>query len=300
MTVDAVREPDWKRLVAFLRPADAVELVARLTALHLLMHIVSYGGELLGPAGVVWSVAGIVFGRFCRRAGYWSAMTLILFARVILDTDQLDNHFYLSMYWSGALCLCLSLPREKQAVALGENARWLLGLCMLFAVIWKILSPDYLSGAFFHFFLVADNRFHDLAKLVAGLTQADLDHNLSVFTEIQQPLIGLHGYVVDLRLPPGLRPLAVLLTWWTIVIEAVIALVFLLPSTREVMKARHLLLLVFAFSTYLVAPVKGFGVTLMLMGFANCPAEWKCCRRAYVLAMVYIEICAIGLLSYFT
>ena len=128
MTVDAVREPDWKRLVAFLRPADAVELVARLTALHLLMHIVSYGGELLGPAGVVWSVAGIVFGRFCRRAGYWSAMTLILFARVILDTDQLDNHFYLSMYWSGALCLCLSLPREKQAVALGENARWLLGL----------------------------------------------------------------------------------------------------------------------------------------------------------------------------
>lgn len=287
-------------ILASLGEMDTVDVVTRLSALHLLMHIAAHGGKVLGPLALAWAMLGLVSGRIGRAAGYWAVMTLILFARVYLDTDELDNHFYLSMYWSAALAVCLWLPVERQVGALSLNAKWLLGLCMLFAVLWKIISPDYISGAFFHFFMVADNRFHDMAKLLGGLTQADLDHNFRIFSEVQNPLVPLHEYAVDLELPAGLRPLAGFMTWWTILIEAAIALVFLLPASRGILKARHAFLLVFAFTTYLVATVKGFGITLVIMGYANTPREWKRTRLAYLGAIVYIEITTIGLLSFLT
>jgi len=287
-------------LVASFGEMDTVDVVTRLSALHLLMHIAGHGGQVLGPLGLACAMLGLVSSRLGRAAGYWAIMTVILCARVFLDTDQLDNHFYLSMYWSGALAVSLCLPAERQADALSLNAKWLLGLCMLFAVLWKIISPDYMSGAFFHFFMVADNRFHDLAKLFGGLTQANLDHNFRVFSEVQDPLTPLHEYVVRLELPEGLRGLAVLMTWWTIVIEAAIAVVFLVPASRGIIKARHAVLLVFGFTTYLVATVKGFGIALMIMGYANTPIEWKRTRVAYLVAIVYIEITAMGVLGFLT
>lgn len=286
------------RAASDLRALDPVAAVTRLSALHLLMHIVGGGGRVLGPLGLCLAMIGVFYGRACRSAVYWGLMSAILFGRIYMDTDTLDNHFYLSMYWSLALCISLTLPAERRLAALKLNAKWLIGFCMLFATAWKIISPDYLSGAFFNFFVIADNRFHDVARIVGGMTQDDIDHNFRIFTDVQNGLIPLAGYDIAMRFPPGLRPLAAVMTWWTVLIEGVLAMLFLAPAQQSIMRARNGLLLAFGFTTYLVAPVKGFGATLMIMGYAQCPEDARNWRMAYLAAIIVIELSVIPVLSY--
>ena len=64
--------------------------------------------------------------------------------------------------------------------------------------------------------------------------------------------------------------LSALLTWWTIGIETLLALAFLFPDRPFLVKYRHVLLLTFAFTTYSVARVPGFGWIWMILGVAPC------------------------------
>ena len=47
---------------------------------------------------------------------------------------------------------------------LAWNARALIGLAFAFAVLWKLLSPDYLDGRFFRVALVEDHRLEPITR----------------------------------------------------------------------------------------------------------------------------------------
>lgn len=63
--------------------------------------------------------------------------------------------------------------------------------------------------------------------------------------------------------------MALVLTWWTILIEAVVAVLFLWPEDRGPSRWRDPALLVFILTTYPVAPVIGFAWVLAAMGTAQ-------------------------------
>ncbi len=79
------------------------------------------------------------------------------------------------------------------------------------------------------------------------------------------------------------------MTWWTLAIEGLIALLFLWPGERWISAIRTFSILVFAATTYLVAPVLGFGWIVIVLGFAQCPERHPKLRASFpiVLALLY-------------
>jgi hypothetical protein len=67
-----------------------------------------------------------------------------------------------------------------------------------------------------------------------------------------------------------------------------LAVVFLIPTRRWAV-ARNSLLLVFAATTYVIAPVRGFGWMLMLLGLAQCDDQDRSFRPLYLAAIVLIQ-----------
>jgi hypothetical protein len=74
-----------------------------------------------------------------------------------------------------------------------------------------------------------------------------------------------------------------------VLIEGLIGGLFLLPSNRWTNRARNLVLILFAVTTYSVAPVRGFGWMLMLLGLAQCPRDdWRY-RWGFLGGMLLIQ-----------
>jgi hypothetical protein len=266
-----------------------VELILRLTAVMLLLRP-------MGPWGVrplILAAAGlaIVSPRALTAAVTWYVLAGLLAARIIADWPLPDNHIYLLTYW--CLALALSLGTAEPARAIATNARLLIGTAFLMAVIWKaLLSPDYLDGRFFRVTWLTDTRFTDAVQLLGQLSAAQLTHNREILDPLPEGAEPLHPSLPSD--PPAFRYLILLSTWGVLSLEALVALVFLLPFGARAGPLHHLSLLLFCAVTYAVAPVAGFGWLLLTMGVALCRGDQPRLRAAYVvtwfLVLFYSEI----------
>src|SRR5262249_24234624 len=81
------------------------------------------------------------------------------------------------------------------------------------------------------------------------------------------------------------RRLAFIATWWTVIIEGLKGALFLIPwDGKLVFFCRNFALIVFCLTTYIIAPVPGFGCTLTCMGMATCLERGDTWYRLYQLA----------------
>ena len=80
------------------------------------------------------------------------------------------------------------------------------------------------------------------------------------------------------------------MTWWTILIEGALALFCLWPGNGLVAIIRSLVTLVFAASTYLLAPVMGFGWMVIIMGFAQAPEKYQKLRASFIVVLLVIYV----------
>ena len=87
--------------------------------------------------------------------------------------------------------------------------------------------------------------------------------------------------------PAGLRRLAFVTTWWTLIAEGAIAVAFLWPK-GILGRARHTILLLFCWTTYAVGTVAGFGWILMAMAIAQCEEERPKTRILYLATFLLI------------
>ncbi len=247
---------------------------------------------------------GVVFQSWLVRPQFWYVVATLLGATVYLTWESSDNHKYLFVYWCLALCCAFSLPKPQQEEALALSSRWLIGLAMALATLWKVITPDYTSGTFFHYELLCDGRFENLASSLTGIAPQALAENRELRELIQSGHV--RGLVIDevtLADSPRLWLLAQAMTWWTIAIEGVLAVLFLWPDYAKPQPVvgvrlggslalptlRNAALLLFAATTYFIAPVRGFGWMLMLLGLAQCKDDQRGLRLAYLAALVLIQ-----------
>ena len=269
--------------------AGGLELPFRLTLVYLLLRPMGpwpVRATMLGLAA-----AGLVSRRVLVAPLTWLALALLAAARLIVEWPLPDNHIYLLAYWCGAAAIALALPDPGPTLA--RSSRLLIGLAFACAVAWKAgLSEDYRDGRFFRVTLLTDERFADTARLVGGLTEAQLDENRRFLTPLPKGAELLQPR--RLHEPPRLRAFAWAATWCGLALEAAVALVFLAPATPERRRLGHLALLGFCVVTYAVAPVAGFGWLLLVMGLATAVSSERVLVRAYVaaflLVLVYSEV----------
>ena len=270
----------WAR--PLLDPEHRVDVVGGLTLVLLLLTTQKTWG--LQVALVPLAAAAVVDRRLVRRAGYWAAVLAVYAVGVAPSALEIDNHEWLLGYW--LLALALSRLRPDPA-ALATSARLLVGAAFAFAVLWKAAHPEYLRGDAFHGFLLFDPRFAGLGAAVSDLTLADGERTRLVAGALRA--VGDAGLWADVPDGPGVGRLAAVMTAWTLGIEAVVAACHLAPSASWVGRARHGALLVFLFTTYVLAPVLGFGWLLVAMGMADAPLERRpALAAAFAAAFVLV------------
>ena len=251
-----------------------MNLALRLTLLVLLLRPI--GAGWLRPSLLALAAAGLVLPGGLRQPVLWLALALLAAWRVASGWPLADNHAYLLVYWCLAIALALLAADPERALA--WNGRALVGLAFAFAVLWKLLSPDYLDGRFFRVALVEDHRLERVATALGGVEREAL---LARRAFLGQHVDGPRLAGAASPEPARLRRLAHAATWLTLGLEGAVALAFLAPLGRGAW-LRHGLLLAFCASTYAIAPVVSFGWLLLAMGVAQCaPETWRL-RAAYL------------------
>ncbi len=273
-----------RRPVDFLLGADLFELGAAMTLLMIVLSLHEPAWYIqLGL--VTLTVTALVLRPLMRNPLLWLGLVGVLALAYTESWAQQNNHDFLKLYW--CLGVGVSLLALDAMKAVRVNARLLIGLCFLFATLWKVLSPDYMSGAFFNYFLLQDTRFWMLSEYVVGLDASALMQDRIervVYTEFGDPTGSL---VVPFA--ADVLWLSPLMTWWTVLIEGAVALAFLLPTRFRFAKWRDAVLLVFIFSTYFVAPILYFAWLITAMGLIQCEREtFRYAPVLYVAAFVLV------------
>lgn len=261
-----------------------VDVGAAMTLLLLLLY--SGGPWYFRLPVTVLSLAGIIFRQLRRSAGLWFVLAGLVLAGTLQQWHQADNHKYLMGYWCLAISAALMVEHSERTLAL--SGRLLIGFSFLFASLWKLISDDYLDGSFFQYTLLIDGRFQGFAERLGGVTRelSEINH------AAQRALVNYDSSLTDVRLvyPPVLPMLAGVITWWSLLIELAIAIVFLSPERSRLSRPKDALLLVFILSTYLVAPVTGFGWLLAIMGVAQSSERRAVVGLAYVASALLLQI----------
>lgn len=266
---------------------DSLLLCRQLTLILLILHA-PWIWYLTIPLQAL-CILGLVYRPVARQPDFWLLAAALLASATILNWYYLDNHKYLLCYWVIALWIVHMTPAGDRANILAHNARWLVGLTMLFATVWKVIEPPFWDGTVFQYLLLTDSRFEYVARWIGGASQSTLALNRDLIQELQTG--HLHGReiaAVQLSTAARIGLVAQSITWWTILIEGAIGVAFCLPL-RRLTAARHWLLLIFAATTYLVAPVKGFGWLLMILGIAQCNKSDFRYRLAYFIVFLLIH-----------
>lgn len=276
-------------------------LIAPLTAAYVLAYLVANVLEGLGlplvRAGLVATAgAALVWPGIARRPWVWWAMAGLMGCALWANWMLVDNHVFLATYWLVAVACARSAPGPSRAPALARAAAALIGLTMLFATVHKLRTPEYLSGDFFHLTFLTEPRFAPLGWVLGE----DLGQIAVANDERLAALEGdpTQGAVALLTSGSKLGELARAMSIVVVAFELLLAVLWLLPSDSPLARRwRHASLLAFALSTYLIAPVPGFGGILVIVGLADTrPGEGKL-RAAYLVVLLHVLFAAAVLRS---
>lgn len=234
------------------------------------------------------ALAGIAWPHLTRRAWFWFALAAIRFVTLVpFEWATLDNHHYLLTYWLVALG-CVQLSSDPQRTA-ALSGRLLIGLAFVAATLWKLATPDFASGEFFRFLLATDATPAPIGLWLPGADAELVNSNREAVYDV---LVGGSGATTfqESSLAPTV---AAVLAWWTLLIEAAVALVFLTPLGGRLRLVRHVALIAFIVTTYPVAPVMGFGWTLVALGLAVVRSGDARTLQAMLLASAVVFVATI-------
>ncbi len=238
-------------------------LVLQLTLVIFLLHGLDHWTWTMLPEKLLAATA-LVRPKLQGSRWLWLGISLSLIVNNLWHWSRLVNHEYLYTYW--ALACTLAIFSRRSQMILHYHGRCLIGLCFLFATLWKLIGGEYLDGSFLHATFLLDARLAMGAVGMGGLDLETLDQNRQIFSALQSS--GPTAPAALLSSTGRMALVSQILSYWTILIEGSVAASFLLPWSR-LSGIRDWLLLGFIVTTYAVIPVLGFGALLVVMGIAQ-------------------------------
>jgi hypothetical protein len=236
----------------------------------------------------VMLLAGLLAPRYLRDTRwFWVTLfAMFMISPIVRPWLALDNHHFLHVYWLAAIAVTRFGSRPDEM--LQTVARLLIGLAFAFAVMWKLIVPEFLNGSFFEYTFGTDNRLADVA-IALGIHADGFHHaNRAVYESWRDA--GTTPTGGDLTIHSALAPVSVLLAWLTVVIEGAVAVTFLAPLRQRWRWLRDATLLVFIAATYPLAPVLGFGWLLICMGAMASQLQTRLRYGLYVAAFAALAL----------
>lgn len=270
----------WKSVQRHMAEFQRVDLLILLSLLLVLL----YTTDLVA----IPAIAGLVYRPIARHPLFWLAVAGLMTVTTIgTDWYRLFNHDYVIAYWALALGLVLWW-REPEEILAG-TARLIIGFVFLFAVVWKLLSPDFADGSFFQFTLLTDERFQVVGEGIGGVPAGAPDVNREAIAEWREPDVSAPE-TVRLYSGPTIVALAQGMAIWTLAIEALIALLYLLPGRLRITRLAEPALIAFIISTYVLAPVVGFGWILLILGLATTKLPRRVAHILYPALFLFLQL----------
>lgn len=288
--IDAIR----RRISSLerLRELPVEALCAMLTFLLVLLWA-NITWVIAFPIYVV-AVAGILFPKLRTGPRVWCVLTALMALSLAWDWHHQDNHQFVYVYICLALFLAFHFEGKQRSRVLADGCRLLVGAMMAFAAGWKLMTADYSTGAFFHHELLVHESLSDLAVIFGGLSpEVPVENAANIELLTAGYLTAEPVESVVLEGTGEVAVIAAVVTWWTVLIEALIAALFLWPRRlggghRYVFYARHVALIAFMLMTYVFAPVIGFGWALVVLGLGCCAVRPTWFRPAYLVIVVLL------------
>ena len=222
-----------------------------------------------------------------RKAALWGVLAILASITVLQERDLADNHKYLLCYWLWVMCIA-HIPNEHELRdrIIRFNARFFLVFIFLGAALQKFVSSGYMSGAMFELELLLDSRFQAFAHLL-GIDAALGEESLKRVLLLANPYVQVLNEKILLLSDDHVSFVARLITLYDLYVQVAIGalLLFRRPITDLI---AHLLLVFFIFTTYIPAPVFGFGFTLSILGFALVKERSQGLSAAYLMSMVAV------------
>ena len=274
-------------LAEFVRKLDFLETIRLLTLfLAVVFGVAHWLFEIVARLSFL---VFVLRPRLLRRPEFWLALAVAGTFGVILRWEVTDNHKYLLVYWLWVLFVAhLFISTEQQERTIRCNARFFLCLIFLAASTQKLSSPSYRSGEMFEHLLYVDSRFTAFGKLV-GISPQVPDAVKKRIALFRSPFAEVEGNELEIPGSDRARAAALLLTWWDVSLQLLIG--SLLLFRRAVTdKFAHILLLFFILTTYLPAPVFGFGWILAIMGFTLAKGKFPKIAAAYIICFALILV----------
>jgi hypothetical protein len=274
-------------LAEFVRKLDFLETIRLLTLfLAVVFGVAHWLFEIVARLSFL---VFVLRPRLLRRPEFWLALAVAGTFGVILRWEVTDNHKYLLVYWLWVLFVAhLFISTEQQERTIRCNARFFLCLIFLAASTQKLSSPSYRSGEMFEHLLYVDSRFTAFGKL-AGISPQVPDAVKKRIALFRSPFAEVEGNELEIPGSDRARAAALLLTWWDVSLQLLIG--SLLLFRRAVTdKFAHILLLFFILTTYLPAPVFGFGWILAIMGFTLAKGKFPKIAAAYIICFALILV----------
>lgn len=234
-------------------------------------------------------IPGLLFNKIASNKYFWLLLTLFsITPYLVLDlVGYVPNHKHIFAYVILAITLMLFFSEKKEILNnLRIQAKYIIGLCFLFAVIGKFLAPEFVDGSFFEFTNTIDPRFFGFTSFITDVDPLMLKEN-----EINmQNLLSTNNtqFFFNVNGAEGLSTIGLIISYWTIFIEGMIAISFCLPSRFLLSKYRNIFLIAFILTTYPIATVYGFAIILATLGFIQATKTNKLTKYSIFYLLVFI------------
>lgn len=257
-------------------------LTLRITIILLLLYSPPY--QLLDRFVLpVLCATMLVSPRFLTNRYLWGVLVILFAGTNIVFWYKFDNHHYLTDYWC---IVCLIAVSAKNSDEIMEwNGKILIGLCFFLATLWKIMAGQYLDGSFLHLTFLLDDRLEIAAYLFGGLSPELLYNNRELLDYFVATDLGREALLTS---SPRLAAFSIILSYWTLLCEGIIAIAFLFPQLKWLYDRRDFFLICFILTTYPLVPVSGFAGLLAVIGFAQC--DRKTIKLVYLLIFLLIPL----------
>ncbi|ASC72745.1 hypothetical protein XM38_037040 [Halomicronema hongdechloris C2206] len=247
----------WQWGLHWLMAQPRHHLILQLTVLLVALHEINQFHWSRLPERLL-AVAMLGRPAWLQSRWAWISLSALLVVNNTVYWFRLVNHEYLITYWVLACTLAIFAPKPRQVLA--WNGRWLIGLCFAFAIAWKLIAGEYLDGSsFLHLTFLLDHRLAMGAVLLGGVPVETLTANRELFSLMQTT-----GYTDPIALTsnPLMSSVSLVLSYWTLSIEGLVALAFLSPWPARLWRQRDWWLILFIVTTYAVIPVFAFAAIL--------------------------------------
>ena len=232
-------------------------------------------------------IAALINPAWLRRWEFWAILSAASTTALLDNWSQADNHKYLFTYWVWVCALAFwAGPSESSDAVFKWHARFFVIFVFLAAAAQKAFSPTYMSGEMFELKVLLDDRFKAFAYLM-GVDKTLLENVRLEFFSMKTPLTVYDDNTRAISSSDWIRTLSLWITWYDLIVQVLIGALFV-PARATWDRLGHLVLLFFIFTTYLPAPVFGFGWTLCIFGSILAKDTFPLIWRSYLMAFIAI------------